>query len=331
MSNVEDDESRVDAVHLSGVVVLKLIQHCRDRLPEIVTGQLLGLDRRDENGSCILEVTNSFPYFNQEEDEASDQPQLGGAEYQFEYMRCLREVNADYNAVGWYTSSVMGSYLSDAIESQFKFQDSIKKSILLVYDPLKTSQGTLAIRAFRLSPAFVELYKAQSFSKESMAHAGFTFDNIYTEIPVRVQNTHLINALLVELEEGTTADSEFERLSLAGTASYAERHVEYAVDTLDELSAEQNKYQFYMRNVQRQQAQQNAFIQKRKAENLIRVKNGEEPLPESDPNNPIFKALPEPVRLDSLVLENQIDLFCDQINKFSSQAVAKIHLVSGLM
>lgn len=328
--DAHDEEARIDHVEISGLVVLKLIQHCRDRLPELVTGQLLGLDRRDEAGASILEVTNCFPYFNQEDADDSGEAQIGGAEYQYEYMRCLREVNADYNAVGWYSSALMGSFLNEStIETQFKFQDSIKKSILLVYDPLRTSQGVLSLRAFRLSAAFIELYKTQTFTKESISRVGLSFDEIYQEIPVKIQNTHLANALLIELEDGVTADSEFDRLELSGTA-YVEKHVEYVIDCLDDLSAEQGKFQYYQRNLQRQQAQQAALIQKRKAENLTRKANGEEPLPETDPNNPIFKPLPEPLRLDSLLIENHVDLFCDQINRFSSQSLAKLHLFSGL-
>jgi hypothetical protein len=35
-------------------------------------------------------------------------------EYQFEMMRCLRDVNIDSNTVGWYQSTFLGSYLTQA-------------------------------------------------------------------------------------------------------------------------------------------------------------------------------------------------------------------------
>jgi translation initiation factor 3 subunit H len=56
-------------------VVLKIIKHCRENLPELVTGQLLGLDV-----NSTLEVTNSFP-FPQREEEASVDEAESGAKY----------------------------------------------------------------------------------------------------------------------------------------------------------------------------------------------------------------------------------------------------------
>lgn len=100
-------------------VILKIIKHCKEFSPALVTGQLLGLDV-----GSILEVTNCFPfpvdesylllarwfmiiyfiliYFSiaqiREEDEEIE---ADGANYQLEMMRCLREVNVDNNTVGW--------------------------------------------------------------------------------------------------------------------------------------------------------------------------------------------------------------------------------------
>ena len=45
-------------------VALKIISHCRESLPNLVTGQLLGLDVQDR-----LEVTNCFPFPTKTEDE----------------------------------------------------------------------------------------------------------------------------------------------------------------------------------------------------------------------------------------------------------------------
>lgn len=104
---------------------MKIIKHCKEFSPALVTGQLLGLDV-----GSVLEVTNCFPFpvcnyfsygylFNfyvcykncqmflyylrimlqiREEDE---EVEAEGANYQLEMMRCLREVNVDNNTVGW--------------------------------------------------------------------------------------------------------------------------------------------------------------------------------------------------------------------------------------
>ena len=147
--------------------MLKIINHCKENLPELVTGQLLGLDV-----GSTLEVTNCFPFptrlrFGEEGEEETDQDGIGGAEYQMEMMRCLREVNVDHNTVGWYHSSYMGSFLNESmIETQYNYQDRIKKSVVIIYDPLKTSQGALSLKALRLTQKFMSLYKTQTFTKE---------------------------------------------------------------------------------------------------------------------------------------------------------------------
>lgn len=47
----------VKAVQLEGQVILKIMQHCNEALPQLVTGQLLGLDVGQ-----VLEVTDCFAF-----------------------------------------------------------------------------------------------------------------------------------------------------------------------------------------------------------------------------------------------------------------------------
>lgn len=53
-----------------------------------------------------------------------------------------------------------------------------------------------------------------------------------------------------------------------------------------------------------------------RAENMARKAAGEEPLPEEDPSNPVFKPIPEPSRLDSFLITNQVSNYCNQINGY---------------
>lgn len=56
-----------------------------------------------------------------------------------------------------------------------------------------------------------------------------------------------------------------------------------------------------------------------RAENMARKTAGEDPLPEEDPANPIFKPIPEPSRLDSFLITNQISNYCNQINGYATE------------
>lgn len=322
-----DQDHQTDALNevaLDGLVVLKIIKHCRDNIPEIVTGQLLGLDI-----ATSLEVTNCYPFPKlSEEDEETESE--GGAEYQLEMMRCLREVNVDNNTVGWYTSTYMSSFISEGtIDTQFNYQDKIRKSIALIYDPLKTSHGVLSLKAYRLTPHFMDAFREGAFTKDSLAKGKVTYNEIWEEIPIRIHNSGLISAFLTELEESGKVESDFEKLGLS-TNPYLEKNLESLSDCLDVIGQEQQKFQLYQRNLQRQQTQRSAWLTKRRADNAQRKANGEELLPEEDPTNPIFKPLPEPSRLEALLTTNQISSYCTDINHFAGNSFAKLFLANQL-
>ncbi|RWW29145.1 hypothetical protein GW17_00006342, partial [Ensete ventricosum] len=61
------------------------------------------------------------------------------------------------------------------------------------------------------------------------------------------------------------------------------------------------------------------FVRAR-VENMARKAAGEEPLPEEDPSNSIFKPIPEPSHLDSYLITNQTSNYCNQINGYASSS-----------
>ena len=309
-----ENATNVEVIKLEGLVVLKIIKHCKQGLPELVTGQLLGLARGN-----TVEVTNCFPFpHTQADEEAVD----SGDNYQLEMMKSLREVNADSNTVGWYQSCYLGSTLSESvIESQFNYQNTIKKSFVLTYDPLQSStQGILALKALRLTDAFMELYKSQSFTQKSLDQARLSFNDIFEEINISISNSHLISAYLWEIEGNKTLSQiGLKGLDLSNT-TFLEKNVEVIIEYIDDLNMEQLKYQNYHRSLGKQQSQ----LQKRKLENNTRRANGEPELPEDD-----IKLAP-PSRLEHMLITNQINNHCQQVNRFANQSLTKLSLFNGL-
>eukprot|EP00019_Armaparvus_languidus_P001784 CAMPEP_0168589734 /NCGR_PEP_ID=MMETSP0420-20121227/6173_1 /TAXON_ID=498008 /ORGANISM="Pessonella sp." /LENGTH=320 /DNA_ID=CAMNT_0008625307 /DNA_START=1 /DNA_END=963 /DNA_ORIENTATION=+ len=312
----------IETVELSALVVLKIIKHCSDT-SELVTGHLLGLDNENK-----LEITNCFPFPNNDDDDAEE----AGVEYQYEMMRCLREANVDSNTVGWYQSTFLGSYLTEAmVETQYQYQSNIKESVVIVYDPLKTSQGALAIQAFRLTNAFMKVYKEGSFSKESLQKNKVTFSNIFEEIPIRIQTSILAGVLLRQLDSNER-DASNQILNLNSDA-FVEKNLELLIESVDELSVEQSKLARYTHQVSRQQQQQQQWLVRRKNENASRKARGLAPLPESEEAAAAAvggKTLTEPSRLESLLLTRQLAGYCDQLSQHGGQAYAKRFAVEAL-
>ncbi|KAF8974815.1 hypothetical protein BGZ46_009712, partial [Entomortierella lignicola] len=324
-------------------VVLKIVKHCRESAPATVTGQLMGLD---VNG--VLEVTHSFPMPKNQESEDFE-----GSQYQLQMMRCLREVNVDDNSVGWYQSTNMGNFMNQSlIDHQFEFQQALNKSVLIIHDVARSSMGNLNLRALRLTPAFMKLYKEKKFTTEALAKAKLTFSNIFEELPITIRNTALLNALLFELETSddtvevstshlttykNTSNSNINKSVLTPSFDmldlsldpYIAKNLENLLDTVDEHQQEQGNYAYWQRSVERENKKKAAYLANRKTENIRRAQAGQAPLPNEDVDA-MFKLPAEPSRLDHLLISGQIDNYCKQINEFAGPTLGKLFAAGEL-
>lgn len=309
-------------VQLDGQVVLKIVQHCNEALPQLVTGQLLGLDVGQ-----TLEVTDCFPFpANVAEDDGEDES--AGASYQLDMMRCLREVNVDNNTVGWYQSANLGTFQTvELIETFVNYHENIKKCVCLIYDPQRSARGSIALKAIRLKDAFIELFKEQKLTGKDLREANIAWKDVFQEIPIKIANSALIQALVSELEPDCAASQgDCDRLNLS-VAPFLEKNMEALIEGVDDLLNEQGKVTLYHKNVARQAQQMSAWLVKRRQENQARRAAGEELLPEEDPAQ--FKPIPEPSLLDSYLLNNQLSTFCDQLNIAATQSLQKLYVFEG--
>ena len=67
-------ETPLRSVQIDGQVVMKIVKHCSEQAPTLVTGQLLGLDI-----GATLEVTDCFPFPNQDAAAAAEGEEDDGA------------------------------------------------------------------------------------------------------------------------------------------------------------------------------------------------------------------------------------------------------------
>jgi len=152
---------------------MRIIKHSAQSFPTTATGSLVGMD---VNG--VLEITNAFPFpvvdtgsdGHDGQNNAAAAPRAkANAAYQSEMVRYLREVNVDAQNAGWYMSTSMGNFVNlNTVENQFHYQKEMnERTVTLVYDVSRSSQGAVSLRAFRLSPAFMTSYKEGKFTTES--------------------------------------------------------------------------------------------------------------------------------------------------------------------
>jgi translation initiation factor 3 subunit H len=312
-----DDE--ITSLEVSALVVLRIAKHCHENLPDPVAGPLLGLDE-----GPLLYATDCFGY-PQKLSDGHDEEDGEGSKYQADMLRSLREVNVDCNIVGWYQSTYMGSFMNETlVDTQFTYQCEIPKSVVLIYDPLQSSVGKGAFRAMRLKADFMKKYKESKATGEGNVGTVPSSD-IFQEVPIKIVNPVLVEAFLLEQEKKQSQTRSFEALDLENQ-TFLEKNIHLLLDSLDYLSSEQHKMQYYERMAVRQAQQQKMTAERRKQENAARRERGEDLLAEQDPAAPKRAAT---TSVDTLLISSQIQTYCSQINQFAGDAFGKVFLVGG--
>lgn len=228
-------------------MVLKIIKHAHEETANEAQGALLGLIK-----DSTLEVTNCFPFPNQKKPENMD---LDLEQYQSDIIRSLRRVNSDYLQVGFYDSSFNPSIAQAMVQYQTV---GVEESIALVYDQALALQGFISLRAYRLSPVALDHLKNEDdFSPENARQANLNFENLFEEIPVTFRNSHLVNALLLEIDEQTRSTSKPNSFLDLGTSGNLERQMRSLIECVDNFSTDALRHTSYQRYLQRQHNRRN--------------------------------------------------------------------------
>ncbi|KAG5185831.1 eukaryotic initiation factor 3H1 subunit [Tribonema minus] len=322
----------IKEVHMDGLAVLKIIKHCTEALPGMVAGSLLGLDQ-----SATLEVTHSFPLPSAKKEAdtggeggvglarpADELSNLSGQDYQMEMMKMLREVNVDNNCVGWYQSMYLGSFCTQTlVDNQYTYQENLSdNAVVVLYDPVQTARGQLTLKAYRLSKEFMRAYRERKSDHIKPSE-------ILDELPIRIRNPGLVNALVYDLQGrggAGSAECDFERLDLS-TNPYLEKNLEFLCGWVDDLANEQWKFQAYTRTLLKQRHDAARWADRRKKANDERRAAGDEPLPDDEAHD---RRPDAPNRMESLLISTQISAYCSQINRFTGSSFEKLFLAGSL-
>ena len=359
MAQAKKTDGPLDCVQVDGMVLMRIARHCRESAPAVagqlpVTGLLLGLDVGD-----TLEVTNCFAFPNvggarggnvdSTSSAAAAVVEMAGADldelaqnegtaYPLEVLRCLREINVDSNTVGWYQSFFLDSFQTrDLVETFIAYRENIKRCVCIGYDPQCTRKGNAGFKALRLSEKFLELYKDGSVTVEGLDSSMLTWNEIFEEIPITVRNSVLVEAMMSDLADvgagpqqpPAATQDDYDRLDVS-TDPFLMKNLDYLIESVDDYQREQSNLAQHQRNVMRYESQRAAWIAKRRAENAQRRAQGEEPLPEEDPTNPLFRTIAEPDRLELLLVNSQISNYCSQMETYSTQAMTKMQVLGAM-
>lgn len=218
-----------------------MIQHGREASPAHAAGQLLGMDDME-----AIDVTDAFPFALNVQDDIEQE------DYHAEMLKALRDVNVDNNTVGWYQACNVDTVFNQTlIDTQFIYQENYPNAVIIICDPFRSSNGSTLLKAFRLSNAFMELYREKKGASFSHIRSG----NVLEEVPVEVVFTSLEQLLMTQIRSHlqscgsvrTTEESDI----------LTKRVIDSFTTSLDEYLLEYGRIQHQLRSNLKQQISQN--------------------------------------------------------------------------
>lgn len=181
-----------------------------------------------------------------------------------------------------------------------------------------------------------------------MQKTKLTYNDIFVELPIIVHNSHILTSFLHQLP-GALPEEELEfPTSLADLTKnapriplypnlesldlsidpYLERTCDMLLDTIETHYTELNNFQYYQRQLAREQTKITAWKTKRTAENATRVTQKLAPLPEDEWER-LFKLPTEPSRLEGMLNARQVDQYARQVDGFTASITGKMFAVKS--
>jgi translation initiation factor 3 subunit H len=119
----------------------------------------------------------------------------------------------------------------------------------------------------------------------------------------------------------------FESLDLS-IDPYLEKTCDLLLESIESHHTELNNYQYYQRQLAREQNKITAWQTKRKAENATRTATKQPLLPEDEWQR-LFKLPTEPSRLEQMLNSRQVEQYARQVDGFTAGVSSKMFAVKG--
>ena len=181
-----------------------------------------------------------------------------------------------------------------------------------------------------------------------MQKSKLTYKDILVELPIIVHNSHLLTSFLHQLP-APPAKTELDfPASLADLTKespqiplypnldsldlsidpYLEKTADMLLDSIETHYTELNNFQYFQRQLAREQTKVTAWKAKRAAENAQRATQKLAPLPEDEWER-LFKLPTEPSRLESMLNAKQVDQYSRQVDGFTASITGKMFAVKS--
>ena len=187
-----------------------------------------------------------------------------------------------------------------------------------------------------------------SNKQNSLQKSKLSFKDILAELPVTVRNSHLLTSYLHQIPAAPVDDEEdieppnsladikrdeisppfhpsIDTLDLA-IDPFLEKTCDLLLESIESHYTDLNNFQYYQRQLGREQAKITQWQAKRKAENAQRTLAKQPLLPEDEWQR-LFKLPQEPSRLEGMLNAKQVEQYSKQVDGFTSNITTKMFAV----
>lgn len=310
----------VNTVEIEASVLLSLIRHTSENYPALYSGSLLGFED-DEGG---LDITHAYPFPYPDQYEGGSLRSKSGAKYQQDILESLRNLGYGIDFQGWFQSTVSGNFVTTQLVESLVQQQLINKNSFMLIHNMASIGKELDLKAVRLSENFVNTYIGGKWRSKNLEQNRLSYLNIFDELDIKIHNQELINLYLADKESSLSQpmEKEFDILNLSSNQNVTAQLLESLYSQVDSYNYDQNNFNYYQRQLQKESSKITQWKQQRKMDNMERSKKGE---PELDTQEweTLFKLPAEPSRYNNMLHSNAIDVLADDILKKCDEELTK--------
>lgn len=221
---------------------------------------------------------------------------------------------------GWFQSTISGNFVTTQLVEGLAAQQLINKnSFVLIHNMVGKD---LDLKAYRLSTSFLGAYVDNKWKSKDLEAHKLSFLNIFDELPIHIHNQNLINLYLANTDNLSLINPECEVLNLSSNEANTAQLLESLYSQVDSYNYDQNNFNYYQRQYQKESGKIQQWKQQRKVENFELEKNGEKLL-DVDEWKSQFKLPVEPSRYNNMLHSHSIDVLADDILKKCNEELVK--------
>ncbi|ODV79398.1 eukaryotic translation initiation factor [Suhomyces tanzawaensis NRRL Y-17324] len=299
-------------------VLLSIIRHTSENYPSLFSGSLLGFE--DDEGS--IDITHAYPFPYPDQYEGGSFKSRSGAKYQQEILDSLSSLGYGVEFQGWFQSTISGNFVTSQLVDGLVQQQLTNKNAFIIVHNMSSIGKEVDLRALRLSESFITTYLDGKWKSRDLENHKLSYLNIFDDIPINIRNQNLVNLYLANVENQPRSENEFDTLNLSSNQNVTAQLLESLYSQVDSYNYDQNNFNYYQRQHQKEQSKITQWKQQRKLENLERAKRGEKEL-DTEEWKSIFRLPNEPSRYNNMLHSHAIDVLADDILKKCDEELTK--------